>query len=283
MSGRSSREEQARIDALPTPLLRRAANPMLMLSGAANVVMQLSRPEIGWAVSSSDSPAGLFNDPSRRRRTTLGYLAVASHGSATERAAFRRGVNESHATVRSGPDAPVAYDAMDPGQQWWVAACLYRGFEETYELVHGPFDTDGREALLAEGVVLGGLLQMPATAWPTSHAAFEVAWREGVARIRVDREVRDFLISVIRMRYLPRPPPESIGDRRVRLTTGFLPPEFREEMRLPWAAADQRRFDRLVAHAAGVVRRLPRVAQEYPFNASIREVRRRIARGRPAL
>ncbi|MEP6815970.1 MAG: oxygenase MpaB family protein [Marmoricola sp.] len=276
----SARDERARIDALPTPLLRRAANPMLMLSGAANVVMQLSRPEIGWAVSTSGSASSLFADPTRRRRTTLGYLAVASHGTAEERAAFRRGTNESHAPVRSGPDSPVAFNAMDPGLQWWVAACLYRGFEETYELVHGPAD---REALLAEGVVLGGLLQMPASAWPTSRAGFEVAWREGVGQLRVDPQVRDYLLSVVRMRYLPKPPPDALADRRVRLTTGFLPPEFREQMRLPWTPVDQRWFDRLVALTAGVVRRLPRVGREYPFNTSMREVRKRMALGRPVM
>ncbi|MGI9155573.1 MAG: oxygenase MpaB family protein [Marmoricola sp.] len=279
-SGRSGREEQARIDALPTPLLRRAANPMLMLSGAANVVMQLSRPEIGWAVATSDAPSSLFNDPSRRRRTTVGYLAVATHGTAAERAAFRRGVNQSHAPVRSGPGSAVGYDAMDPEQQWWVAACLYRGLEETCELVHGPAD---RESLLAEGLVLGGLLQMPAAAWPTSRAAFEATWREGVAAIRIDPEVRDFLLCVIAMRYLPRPPPVALAERRLRLTTGFLPPEFRAEMRLPWTPDDQRWFNRLTTRAAGVVRQLPRGGQEYPFNASIRGVRKRIARGLPPM
>lgn len=276
----SSRDERARIDGLSTPLLRRAANPMLMLSAAANVIMQLSRPEIGWAVSTSDAPSTLFNDPSRRRRTTVGYLAVATHGNAKERAAFRRGVNESHAPVRSDPDSPVAFDAMDPATQWWVAACLYQGFEEAYELVHGPAD---REALLAEGVVLGGLLQMPASAWPADRAAFERAWREGVGQVRVDPEVREYLLSVVRMRYLPRPPPDALSDRRVRLTTGFLPPEFREEMRLPWTSVDQRWFTKMTARAAGVVRRLPRSGQEYPFNSSIRGVRKRMSQGRPVM
>ena len=275
--------EQSRIDALPTPMLRRAANPMLVLSAAANVVMQLSRPEIGWAVSTSDAPSSLFNDPARRRRTTLGYLAVATHGTAGERAAFRRGVNESHAPVRNGPDSPIAFDAMDPVLQWWVAACLYRGLEHAYELVHGPLQTGAREALLAEGVVLGGLLQMPASAWPADAAAFEVAWRSGVEQIRLDPEVRAYLLSVVRMRYLSRPPPDVVGRWRVRLTTGFLPPAFREELRLMWTPDDQRWFDKLTARSAQVVRRLPRAGQEYPFGSSMRSIRQRIAAGRPAL
>ncbi len=267
----TAREERMRIDALPTPLLRRAANPVLMLSGTANVVMQLARPEVGRAVSTSDAPSALFNDPSRRRRTTVGYLAVATHGTAAERAAYRRGVNTSH--------APVA-GAMDPEHQWWVAACLYRAFEESFELVHGPVD---REALLAEGRVLGGLLQVPEVAWPTSRAAFAHAWREAEGQIRIDDDVRDYLSRVIRMRYLPKPPHDSLIDRRARVVTGFLPPAFREEMRLSWSAADQRWFERFTRRVGAVVRRLPRAGQEYPFRSSIREVRERLAAGEPAL
>lgn len=267
----TAREERDRIDALPTPMLRRAANPMLVLAGTSNVVMQLARPEIGHAVSTSDAPSALFNDHVRRRRTTVGYLAVATHGTAAERAAYRRGVNVSHAPVPG---------AMDPRLQWWVAACLYRGFEQTYELVHGPAD---REALLAEGVVLGGLLQVPAADWPASRAEFEERWREGLAQVSIDDAVRDYLMRVVRLEYLPKRPAEALLRRRVRLVTGFLPEPFREEMRLAWSAEDQRWFERFTGRVAGVVRHLPAAGQEYPFRRSMRDLRTRLAAGAPAL
>lgn len=160
----SARSERERLDAMATPLLARAATVFVGLSGTANVVMQLSRPEVGYGVM--DSPvdgARLFDDPVRRRRTTLGQLAVAVHGTASERAAYRKAVNGSHAAVR---------DAFDPALQLWVGACLFHGFEEASEAVFGPLRAE-REAFYQQGVIFGGMLQMPASAWPTSREDFE--------------------------------------------------------------------------------------------------------------
>ena len=86
------------LDALDTTLLSQGASIFTALSGTANVVMQLSRPEIGYGVKDSRVVEGsLFGNPRRRRRTTVGLLAVAVLGTAAERAAYRTAVNRSHA------------------------------------------------------------------------------------------------------------------------------------------------------------------------------------------
>ena len=65
------------------------------------------------------------------------------------------------------------------------------------------------------------------------------------------------------------------------ITTGFLPQQFRDEMRLPWDAAKQRRFDRLMAVLCTVNRLLPRFVRQFPFNVLLWDVDRRIRTGRP--
>lgn len=257
------------LDGLATPLLARAATPYLALNGTANVVMQLSRPEVGVGVRDSRvEGARLFDDPVRRQRTTIGYLAVAVHGTADERAAYRRRVNRSHAEVRSRPGERPAYSAFDPLLQRWVAACLYRGLEEASEAVHGPLGTD-LGAFYAEGVVLGGLLQMPAELWPDDRGSFEDYWRSGLAAASIDAATRAYLMRVIRLEYLPRRVPRLVVDRRVWLTTGFLPPEVREEMHLAWSSRDEQRFARWTRRAAAAVRRLPERHRGRPFSSSI--------------
>lgn len=261
------------VDAMPTPLLARAATPYLALSGTANVVMQLARAEVGIGVRDSRVVgARLFDDHERRRRTTIGYLAVAVHGTAAERATYRRFVTTSHAAVRSLPGEEPAYSAFDPDLQLWVGSCLYVGFEQSFEAVHGPLGPDSA-AFYAEGVVLGGLLQMPAARWPSDRAAFEASWRSGLAAARIDAATRAYLLRVIRLEYLSRRVPRAVVDLRLWSTTGFLPPELREEMHLPWTTRDERRFARWSARAATLVRRLPERHRGRPFSTAVAELR----------
>src|SRR5690242_19452599 len=106
------------LDHLDTSLLAQGASIFVALSGTANVVMQLSRPEVGYGVKDSVVTEGsLFGNPSRRRRTTAAFLAVAVFGTAAERAAFRNAVNGSHARVRNPPGTEPAYSAFDPALQ----------------------------------------------------------------------------------------------------------------------------------------------------------------------
>jgi uncharacterized protein (DUF2236 family) len=64
------------------------------------------------------------------------------------------------------------------------------------------------------------------------------------------------------------------------LTTGFLPPPFREQMQLPWTERDQRQFDLLIELVAAVNRRLPGPVSRFPFNVSLHELRLRMLRNR---
>ncbi|MGN6252278.1 MAG: oxygenase MpaB family protein [Marmoricola sp.] len=260
------------LDDADTSLLVRGASVFTVLSGTANVVMQLSRPEIGYAVKDSAVTEGnLFTNPSRRRRTTIGYLAVAVLGTSEERAAFRRATTRSHARV------PGAFDV---DLQRWVGACLYRGFEDSCERLHGPLRGAEREAFYRQGVVLGGLLQMPREAWPADREAFEEYWRDGLAQARIDDTLRAYLMSIVRLEYLGRSVPRPAVRLREWLVAGHLPPELRQQMRLPWSARDQRRFDRLLGAVALAWRRLPPERQAWPLTRSIAHVRARRASGR---
>jgi hypothetical protein len=95
-----------------------------LLAGPANVVMQLSRPEVGYGVLESKVHSGKITEhPIKRGRTTFTYLAVATMGRDADRRRYRRAVDSAHAAVRSGPDSPVEYNAFDPELQLWVGAC----------------------------------------------------------------------------------------------------------------------------------------------------------------
>lgn len=270
------------LDDLDTSLLAQGASIFTALSGTANVVMQLSRPEVGYGVKDSVVAEGsLFSNPRRRQRSTIAFLAVAVLGTSAERAAYRAEVNKSHAQVRSAPGAEPVYSAFDAELQRWVCACIYRGFEEAREHILGPLTGSEREEFYRQGAVFGGMLQMPAALWPRDRDAFERYWREQVAQVRIDPEIGAYLHRVIRLEYLRRPIPGPVLRVRAWLVTGYLPPEFREQMGLAWSPRQQRRFARFNRTLGFIIRRLPLSARQQPFTRSIRRLRARIAAGEP--
>lgn len=253
-----------------------------LLAGTANVIMQLARPGVGYGVIESSVESGqVFRHPVKRARTTLSYLAVALMGSPGEKAAYQAAVNRVHARVRSGPSSPVSYSAFDRDLQLWVAACLYRGVEDSYRAFLGPIPPARRQRLYASAAALGTTLQVPAEAWPADRDAFETFWREEMERVSIDEPVRQYLRDLAELRFLPRPVSSLLGGFHRFVTTGFLPPEFREQMHLPWSDRDQRRFDRFIAIVRMLTRIQPAPLRRFPFNALLWDLRCRMWAGRP--
>jgi uncharacterized protein (DUF2236 family) len=259
---------------------------MALLAGPANVIMELARPGVGHGVAESRVESGRIDrHPIKRARTTFTYIAVANAGTETQKAAFRRAVNRAHAQVYSTPDSPVSYNAFDPELQLWVAACIYKGGVDIYRTFVGEIPEEDAERLYREGMSIGTTLQVPPEMWPADRAAFDRYWQESLEKVHIDDTVRHFLypIAVSRVRGVALPAPLRWLSKGFALfiTTGFLPQRFRDEMRLPWDAAKQRRFDRLMAVLATVNGMLPRIVRQFPFNLMLWDLDRRIRTGRP--
>lgn len=257
-----------------------------LLAGPANVIMELSRPGVGHGVVESRVESGRIDrHPIKRARTTFTYIAVANAGTDEQKAAFRRAVNRSHAEVYSTSDSPVSYNAFDPELQLWVAACIYKGGIDIYRTFVGEMDDEEADRFYRDGMALGTTLQVPPEMWPPDRAAFDRYWQESLEKIHIDDTVREFLypIAVSRIRgvSLPRRLQRASENFNLLITTGFLPQRFRDEMGLPWDAAKQRRFDRLMKVVGAVNNLLPRRIREFPFNWMLWDLDRRIRTGRP--
>ncbi|MCV7120158.1 hypothetical protein AWC17_23250 [Mycobacterium nebraskense] len=257
-----------------------------LLAGPANVIMQLARPGVGYGVMESRVESGRVDlHPIKRARTTFTYLAVATNGSDAQKEAFRRAVNRAHAQVYSTPESPVQYNAFDPDLQLWVGACLYKGGVDIYRMFIGELDGEDADRHYREGMALATTLQVPPEMWPADRAAFDRYWQESLAKVHIDEAVREYLYPIaanrIRGLTLPRRLQRASDNFALLITTGFLPQRFRNEMRLPWDATKQQRFDRLIAALALVNRCLPRFVRQFPFNVLLADVDRRIRTGRP--
>lgn len=255
-------------------------NGASILAGSANVIMQLARPGVGHGVVESRVESGrIFDHPIKRTRTTLTYLSVAVLGTDEDRAAYRQAVNKAHVQVYSTESSPVEYHGMDPGLQLWVAACLYRGAEDTYLAFHGPSLVDGTESLYEDAAPLGTTLQVRDDMWPATREEFEKYWTKELANVHIDDVVRAYLHAVTCLKFLPRPVSTLLGPFNQFVTTGFLPEEFRREMRYTWTPRQQRRFDWLTSTVGFTTRHLPRTLREFPFNLCLLDLRFRVKRG----
>jgi uncharacterized protein (DUF2236 family) len=257
-----------------------------LLAGPANVIMELARPGVGYGVKDSRVESGRADrHPIKRARTTLTYLAVAVSGTDAQKAAYRRAVNRSHAQVYSTDDSPVKYNAFDKELQLWVAACIYKGTVDVYRVFVGELDEATADEHFAKGKNFGTTLQVPEAMWPADRAAFDEYWEQSLAEIHIDEAVRDYLYPIALGRIgevtLPAPIQRRLDAFNLLINTGFLPQRFRDEMRLPWDAERQRRFDRLMGRLRTLNNLLPRFARRFPFNVLLKDLDWRIRTGRP--
>ena len=170
-------------------------------AGAANVVMQLSLPGVGHGVVESTVVSGsLMHHPWKRARTTFSYIAVAILGTAEDRAAYREAVDGAHRQVGPRPASPVKYNAFDRDLQMWVAACLFVGLEDTYQLLRGELTPENAEVFYRSAFPLGTTLQVTEDQWPATRAEFDDYWNAACERVLMDDTVRGYLTDLINLR-----------------------------------------------------------------------------------
>ena len=255
-------------------------NPAATLLPAANVIMQLSLPGVGYGVLESPVDSGnVYKHPFKRARTTGTYLAVATIGTESDRALIRDAVDVAHRQVRSRPSSPFSYNAFDPRLQLWVASCLYRYYLDQHEFLYGPLDDATAEAVYRDAKRLGTTLQVPERMWPPDRDAFDEYWKRSLDDLHIDPPVRGHLRGVAAVAFLPWPLRALAGPFNLFATTGFLAPEFRAMMQLDWSESQQRRFTRLLSALRFADRLIPHRAWIFGYQLYLWDMRFRARRG----
>ncbi|MGZ6616545.1 MAG: oxygenase MpaB family protein [Solirubrobacteraceae bacterium] len=274
------------------PEVREILGGFGLAAGGANVIMQLARLPVGHGVARSTVDSGRVDKhPIKRLRTTSAFLVISMLGTEEERGALRREINRAHAAVHSEPGDPVPYDAFDPELQLWVAACLYKGTEDVHRLLFGhDVAPDRAEVRYQYAKRFGSTLQVTEEMWPADRAAFLDYWEAGVREIKMDALTRSYLQDIAQLAFLVAPLGRLGAPLRPLLapigrflTLGYLPPQFRDELGLPWSMRSQRRFDAFMRVYAAVTRVLPRPLRHFPMNVYLADTRRRLRSGRPVV
>ncbi|MGL6235830.1 MAG: oxygenase MpaB family protein [Segniliparus sp.] len=262
---------------------------LALLAGPANVLMQLSQLPVGYGVAKSVVESGRADrHPIKRARTTFTYLAVAWCGTEAEREAYKKAVNRSHARVNdthvekaTGEASPVKYNAFDPELQLWVAACLCKGSLDVLRFTCPGLARGEQERIVRSAHTLGTTLQVAEEEWPASLEEFEAYWaREVRERVQLDDTVREYLDDLVWLRPFPALR-WTLGWANFFFTAGFLPPEFRAEMRYAWRPWQDLLFRAAMVSLGFAHRLLPRSMRRFPFNFYLWDLRRRMRLGKP--
>lgn len=257
-----------------------------IMAGAANVVMQLSHASVGYGVMLSRVKGGaLFKQPMRRARTTLTYLAVSMTGTVEEKMAYRKAINQQHMQVKSEPGDRISYDAMNSDLQLWVASCIYFGYADARRKLrpHDPLSAAQEAQFYQLSRALGNTLLVNDDQWPASIEAFDAYFQGGLAKADIDDTLRGYLLAIVHLKFLNPVLRFFFADLNRFLTTGFLPPLLRKQLRLTWSETDERRFHRMVSIIGRINALLPRFIRQLPIDVFMAEFRWRLRTGRPLL
>ncbi len=226
-----------------------AREACIYLGAGAAIIRQLANPAVGLGVACHSTA---LQDPMPRLYKTMDYIYVVAMGSDREHQIIAREVDHAHKPVRS-----QYYDAFDPQLQLWVAATLYKGGIEVYELMFGRLNQASQEHLLRQATVYGTTLQMPPDLWPADCEAFEHYWARALAGFEVPAEVRDYVHALLKGGAAPWYVKVLMPVQRLA-TRALLGPSLRRKFELPWSRRDAFLWRWFVRIVPPVYRLLPR-------------------------
>jgi len=210
--------------------------PAILLGLAPAVVLQMAHPAIAAGVAQHSD---YKSDALGRTRRTLASLYHLTFGTLTEVLAITRRLYRIHRLIRGTiEDNRTAYRANEQPLLRWVGATTSASVHAAFTRFVRPFGADEAQRAYAEtrlSAAASGILpqMMPETA-----AEFE-AWYEGALDsddLRPTRAGRDVVHGVFSMALAG-------GALGRIITTGLLPPRWREAFQLPWGRWEIRSFE----------------------------------------
>ncbi|WP_225763911.1 oxygenase MpaB family protein [Stenotrophomonas sp. Marseille-Q4652] len=237
----------------------------IYFGAGVTVAWQLANPGVGRGVARHSRT---LDHPLQRLRATMSYVYAVTLGTDVDRATIARHVNHAHRPV-SGP----GYNAFDQDLQLWVAATLYRGAVDVYELFVDPVPAHAREGLYREGWAFGRNLQVRDAQWPADSVGFDRWWQAQEAGLTVDDEVRAYFQAVLRGGQAPWYLKPALPLQRF-VTRGLMTPRLRELFGLAWSTRDERNWQRFRRWAPRVYWAMPHWLRHWPARHYLAQLRR---------
>jgi len=258
----------------------------MLLTLPAAMALQVAHPAVGAGV---EEHSVYRTDPWGRGERSLASVQLWIYGGARAVEEGRR-LRELHRHIAGTDTRGRPYHALDPECYGWVHATGFPVFLHAQRYLGRPFGEAGERRLYAEWLQVGRLLGLRDEDMPPTRAEFWPYYRRVLDRELEPTSVVRELVAVDR----PVPPPDR-GPRAVRLaarllwpvlrppllrfrrfvTIGFMPPDARAAIGLPWTARQERRLRRLGCVLRHTVPLLPDRLRYLPLAHRARTAHRR--------
>ncbi len=254
----------------------------LFLAAGRAALLQLAHP---WVAVALDQHSSLLAKPVARFHGTFRVVFTMIFGTAPQAFRAARSLYQMHTRITGELPSAVAgyaqnsrYEALQVPALLWVYATLIESAVVAYQCVLPPLNPDELAEYYAESKILAGLFGLPPESLPSDWNSFEtyVADMCASSALGVSDRSRFMAQRIITGAgswiHIPR--------CYQALTTGWLPPRFRDEFALAFSPAEQ-------ASAQRAQRNLPRLYAKLP--ASLRyvgpwqEAQARLANRKPGL
>ncbi|QPP05630.1 DUF2236 domain-containing protein [Streptomyces bathyalis] len=287
--GRTARDEP-----LPPPadgmLWDLAGEVRVLLTLPAALTMQVAHPAVSAGV---DEYSVFRTDPWGRAERSVESVQLWVYGD-EEAVEEGRRLRRLHRGIQGVDAHGREYHALTPANYAWVHATGFPVFQHSRRyLGPRPYTPEEERQLYAEWLQVGRILGIRDRDMPQTVEEFWPYFRQRLSEEVERTPVVEELISLGR-----RVPPPDRGPRPLRLlltplwpivrpafarfqrfvTIGFMPPEAREAIGLPWSARQERRLVRLGRVVGAVVPRLPERLRFLPPAYAARKAHREAAR-----
>lgn len=226
--------------------------PAIMFGAGRALLLQLAHPAVAQGV---EDHSEFKRNPFSRLVGTLEATYAVVYGSTALAEGVGRRLRFVHDFI-VGAD----YRANDTDNLLWVHATLADTALRCYEDLVGPLPAAEAETYYREMMRVAEVFGVPLDEQPADLAAFRAYVDATVAGLRITDVGKD-LISFILDPELPlglhRPLGPVLRVQRA-VTLGSLPAPIRDQLDVPWTAAEQADHDRIVRRVRSVFRVVPR-------------------------
>lgn len=230
--------------------------PALLLGGGRALLMQLAHPSVAAGVAEHSD---FRHRPLDRLMRTLELTLALTFGTRTDALAAAHQINVVHQRVRG-----IGYSATDPRLLLWVHATLIDSALVTYTAFVGPLADGERETYYQEAKLIGGLLGLANSRYPSTMAEFAayLGGMLGGPELVVDARARELASAVLRPP-LPRVPPPVFRPLEA-ITAGLLPTSLRLDYDLRWGRLERACYGAARTSLPRALRVLPRRFRQVP-------------------
>ena len=230
----------------------RAGDPRLLLAAGYALLLQVSHPTVGVAVSQHSE---FRRDPWGRLLRTLDYTYTIVYGGPAAAGEMGRRMRSLHARIQGrGPDGRP-YKALEPQAYAWVHATLAQAIVLAHERFARPMTAAQRERFWAEWCSLGRLLGIQGRELPADWRTFDEYFAYMVDGVLQHTTAVDEVMAA-----LARPAPPAVmwlgGPLWVLarmplahvlelVSVGLLPAQLRERFALGWSRTQELQLDTL--------------------------------------